>query len=384
MIGQVARGLVPLGLDLGAREVVEEGGHAFVVRRLVPLQDPQARPADDGVLGGALLVRPVGQHAGPELELAGALEPGVAGRGLGVHGHFPGRELGVADVGPPAVDEDLLPLPVGQLLEVLHEQRAVEGVGGVQAAEAVGLGPDRDVVPGAQVFDLDPAVPGRGEPGLGGAGRHQLLGRFGHFGPGLGRLVRIQPGLLEGLDVVVEHRGRAVERHGEHPAVRGGVVARDGGQVDARVEGQARLLHDFVDRLDRALGRHHRGRAHIEDLQDVGRGLGAEGRDAGVHGVGVVALVGRDHLVVGLGLVEPLADPVDPLTERTAVSVPPVDGDRRRERQRRDDQDRHQYRCHPPFPVSHESLLVGCVGREPRATGDGWISKSKRVMGRLG
>ena len=119
-----------------------------------------------------------------------------------------------------------------------------------------------------------------------------------------GRFDRIEPRLLEGVAVDPHHGGGRVERHREHLALRGRVVAGDAGEVGVRVELLARLLHQHVHGLHGAGRRHHGGGADLEHLHDVRRVVGAERRDAGVHGVGIAALVGRHDLVFALRGVE--------------------------------------------------------------------------------
>ena len=80
-----------------------------------------------------------------------------------------------------------------------------------------------------------------------------------------------------------------------------------------------------MDRLDGALGGHHGRRADLEDLEDVRLLAGPEGGDAGVQGLGVVALVGGIDLVVALRGVELLDHRIDDLAEPARVGVPPVD-----------------------------------------------------------
>ena len=68
------------------------------------------------------------------------------------------------------------------------------------------------------------------------------------------------------------------------------------GWAKRRWSAVAGLLHKLVDRLHRALGRHHRGGAGLEDLQDMRRVAGPERRDAGVHRVRIRTLIDRNDL----------------------------------------------------------------------------------------
>ena len=134
-----------------------------------------------------------------------------------------------------------------------------------------------------------------------------------------------RPAGLEGVLVVIEDRRRAVEGQAQHLAVRGRVVADDSRDVGGGIELEARILHHLADRHDRALAGHHRRRAHLEHLQDVWGVAGAKGGDAGGERLGIAALERRDDLVFLLALVEALGEIVDPLAERAAHRVPPLD-----------------------------------------------------------
>jgi hypothetical protein len=103
-----------------------------------------------------------------------------------------------------------------------------------------------------------------------------------------------------------------------------------------RVERFARVLHQFLHRLNGALGGHHRGGADLEHLHDVRRVPGPERGDPGVHRFGVAALERRRDLVVLLGGVELFGELHDHLVVRPGHRVPPLDfglrGRRRRAR----------------------------------------------------
>ncbi len=320
---EVTGELVPVRLHLGRGQVAEELRHALVLLGVTPLEHPQRRAADDGVLRGALDVRPVGQGGDGEVEVLGVgLHPGVGGGRVHVHHAFLAVELRRAVGAPAAVVEDLGLLPLGELTDVLHVHGAVEDELGVHAREAVGLGADRLVVPRREVLDLDPGLPAGGEAAGVAGGLRLHRGRL-DFRPGLRRFRDSR--LLERVLVVVQHRGGAVERHRQHVAVGVGVVAGDRCQVVARVERFARVRHQLVDGIDGALRGHHAGGAHLEDLHDVRLLLRAERRDGGGHGLGVVALVDGRHLVVGLGCVEALGDLDHLLAQLAAHGVPPLD-----------------------------------------------------------
>ena len=203
-------------------------------------------------------------------------------------------------------------------------QRRIERKPRRRAAEAVVLGREQHVVPGREAFELRPADPAGGEGALV-AARLELGRGQHHLRPCLGRLVRVEARGLEGVLVVIEDGRRAVERQAQHLPVRGGVIAGHGGHVRLGVELGAAHGHHFTDRLDGALGGHHRGGAHFIDLQDVGRVAGAVRRHGRREGLAVAALVGGHDDVILLAGVEILGQVVDPLAERAAHGVPPLD-----------------------------------------------------------
>ena len=222
-----------------------------------------------------------------------------------------------------AILEDVLLRPVGERLDVPYVGRAVDRQLGVEAAEAVVLRSERDIMTGREVLELDPGLPCRRKTATRGAGRDQLARRLCHLRPGLRRALGIEPGLGELLLVVVEHRRRAVERHRQHLAVVVRVVAGHGLEKGVGIERLAALRHQFVHGLDSAAGRHHRRRADLEDLHDVRLLAGPEGGDGAGHGLRVVAAVDRDDLELVLSRVERGGDGLDLLAERAAHGVPP-------------------------------------------------------------
>ena len=235
------------------------------------------------------------------------------------------REASLAGVGAPRVVVGLVLLQVDQVLQVLDVQGRVEFQLRVEAVHAVGLGGERHVVPGRELLEVDPGHPGVAEAAVGVAGGLELLGRLEHLGPGLGRLVGIEPRLLEGVLVVPHHRARGVEGHRQHLALGRRVVAGDGRQIDLGVEGLARLLHQHVHRLHRAGSRHHGRRADLEHLHDVRCVAGPEGGNAGVQGVGIAALVARHDLVVLLGGIEVVGEVDDDVVVGARHRMPPLD-----------------------------------------------------------
>ena len=181
----------------------------------------------------------------------------------------------------------------------------------------------RQVVPSAEVLDMHPRRPAGGINALLSGGL-QLAGNHCEFLPGL-RRGAVEAGLFERILVDVEHRSRTVEGQRQHVAFAVGVIARDRGKIVLRVERLARLLHQLVDRLDRALRTHHGRGPDLEHLQNVRRVAGAERGDRRGHRFGVLSLEDRDDLVFLLAGVEAVGELVDLVVERPLHRMPPLD-----------------------------------------------------------
>ena len=69
--------LMPESHGLGLRDEAEELGDGLVFGRGLLAHDPEARPADDGVLGSALDVGIVGKLGYAEVEFTGRLHGSV-------------------------------------------------------------------------------------------------------------------------------------------------------------------------------------------------------------------------------------------------------------------------------------------------------------------
>ena len=195
---------------------------------------------------------------------------------------------------------------------------------GAEAADAVFQRGDRQVVPCAEVLDVHPARPAGGVDALLAAGL-ELAGGNGKFLPGLRCRIRIEPGFLVGVLIDVEHRRRGIEREGQHVAFAVGVVTGHRAHVGFGVELLARILHQLVDRHDRALGTHHGCRPDLEHLNDVGRLAGSEGGDRRRHGFAITALVDGHHLVVLLAGIKTAGHGIDAVAVRAGHRVPPLD-----------------------------------------------------------
>ena len=312
-----------LGLDIRAAQVVVEGGDALVLLRLLAGHGPQAGTTDHRVLGHARHIRVVGQRRNPGGKFRVALDVAVGGRRPGVHRALARDEGGVRCAAAALVVKQALLREVGQVFNMAHVQGGIERQAGIQAIEAVALGREFDVVPGRETLELRPADPAGGERALV-TGGLELGSRQGDFRPGQRRLFRVEAGRLERVLVVVEHRGRAVEREAHHLAIGRGVVTRDCRHVGLRVKLEAGIAHDLGHWHDRALAGHHRGGTDFEHLQNVGRIAGTERSHGRRHRLIVGALEGRHDLEVFLLLVEVLGQPVDPLSQRTAHRVPPL------------------------------------------------------------
>ena len=202
-------------------------------------------------------------------------------------------------------------------------------------------------MPGGKLLDMGPGRPGVGEAAGRVTRRLQLLGGIEHFRPGFRDLG--DAGLLQLILVDPHHHRRRVEGKRQHVALGGRVVAGDRRKIGLGIERLAGVLHQLIDRLDGAGGAHHGRGADLEHLHDVRRVAGAERGDAGVHGVGIAALEGRDDLVVRLAGVEVVGELVDDVVVAAGHGVPPLDlGHRmsgRRERERGSQRGRTAPKC---------------------------------------
>ncbi len=161
---QVAGVLVPLGLDLGRGQEVQELRDALVFLVRLPGHHPQRGAADDGVLRRAADAVPIGQRADFEVELGFGVDAGVAGRGFGEQRAFAGAEVGAAFVAAAGIDELAVLRPLAHRRDVLDLRRAVEAPARCRVpAKAVVLRGERHVVLGREVLQMDPALPGGGQ-----------------------------------------------------------------------------------------------------------------------------------------------------------------------------------------------------------------------------
>ena len=296
---QIAGCLVPVGLQVGTGQEGEELGNALVLFRLPAVHHPQRSATDDGVLRSTLNVRIVGQGGNAEAETGVLANIRQRSRGTHEHRAFAAVELGLCLALATAVAEHAVLQHLLQVADMLHVQRAVEYQTGIQAAKAIILGSKQRVVPGREAFQMHPGLPVGGVGALVAAVLHFFRG-IKEFRPGFRRLVVIKAGLLEGVLVVIEDGGRTVERERQHLALGRGVITGDRRNIGLGVEVLTRVLHDRGNRLDRALGGHHRRRADLIDLQNMRRGLGTERSDTGRQRFVIVTLEHRDNLVIAL------------------------------------------------------------------------------------
>ena len=205
-----------------------------------------------------------------------------------------------------------------------HHVRIVEGQFGIEPAETIGPGCQRQIVEGGKILDMDPGRPGSGEP-AGRAGGAQALRGCAEFVPGLRRRFRIEAGGAEQVLVVVQNRRRDVERERQHVTGDVGIIAGHGRQIRFRRERLRLLAHQFEHRIDRALCRHHGGGRDLVDLDDGGLASRTECEDRRRHRLGVVALVGRHDPVVGLRRIEIGRQLFELLAELPGHRMPPHD-----------------------------------------------------------
>src|ERR1700719_5031405 len=105
-----------------------------------------------------------------------------------------------------------------------HE-RVVDGELSVQAGESVRPGGNRYVMESREVLDVDPGGPMGGEA-AGDARLAQLAGRGLDLGPSLRCLLAVEPCGTKQVLVVVEDRGRGIERERQQIARHICIIAR--------------------------------------------------------------------------------------------------------------------------------------------------------------
>ena len=235
---------------------------------------------------------------------------------------FARGEAALAGVGTTGIIVGLVLLQIDQSLKVLHLQWSVEFERGVEAIKAIGLGRERYILPGRQLLKIDPGDPGVGKAAGRVTGGLQFLGVLEHLRPGLWNLGNV--GLLQRILVDPHDSRRRVEGERQHLALGGRVVTGDGGQIGLWVELLAGVGHQLVNRLHRAGRCHHGCGPDFEHLQEMRRVAGAKRGDACVHRVGIAALVGWQHLVIGLRGVEFLGQLDDHVIIRASHRMPPL------------------------------------------------------------
>ena len=181
---------MPLGGVFRLGQEVEELGHAFVGAVVFTLHHPQARPADDGVLRRAFYISVVRHHAHAVVEFGVVTDVRQRTGRRGSNGAVTVVELLGGFVFAPEIAEVALLVQIGQQRDVLHLLRLVKFQNRVGAIEAVVFGGNRQAVPGAEVFNLDPALPAAGVAALH-PRRFQLRGVLRQILPGFWRLFRI-------------------------------------------------------------------------------------------------------------------------------------------------------------------------------------------------
>ena len=296
---------MPFGGDFRLGQELQKFGDAFIGGVVFALHHPQTGAADNGVLrrsGHGFVIR---HHADAVVEfgvLTNVRQRTGRGGGDGAVAvvELLGRLILTAKVGEVSFLVHLL--QHGDMTRLL---RLVENQLRIRPAEAVVFRRDRQAVPGAEVFNLDPALPAAGV-----AAFHtrftQRRGILLKLLPGFRRLLRIEPRFFEGVFVVVEHWRGAVERlRQQMTAFRIGIIASDRRHKLRFIELDARIVKHFIDRLNGAR-RHHGSGAHFIHLQYRRRFAGAHCCDARRQALLIVAFVNRYDFVIRVRLVKTL------------------------------------------------------------------------------
>ena len=181
---------MPLGSVFWLREEVEELRHAGIRFFIFALHHPQAGPADNGVLRCIFRIGVVRHHAYAVVKFGVLTNVGKrTGRGGG-HRAITVIELLSGFILTPDVAEIALLVHLFEHSDVFHLLRLVELQHRVCAVKAVVFAGKRQTVPGAKVFQLDPALPAAGVAALH-TGGFQFRGIVRQILPGFRRLFRV-------------------------------------------------------------------------------------------------------------------------------------------------------------------------------------------------
>ena len=187
---QVAGFLMPFRGDFRFSEEFQEFRHPGVSLFIFTLHHPQAGPADNGVLRRALHVGVVRHHPHAVVELRVLANIGQrTGRGGGYRA-VPVIELLGGLIFTPEVAEIALLVHRFQHGDMLDLLRLVELQNRIGTVKAVVFGRHRQAMPGAEVFNLNPALPAAGVTALH-PGGFQLIGIGRQLLPGFRRLLRV-------------------------------------------------------------------------------------------------------------------------------------------------------------------------------------------------
>src|ERR1700722_3651490 len=107
-----------------------------------------------------------------------------------------------------------------------------------------------------EILDVDPGRPMGGEA-AGDARLAQLASRGLDLGPSLRCLLAVEPCGTKQVLVVVEDRGRGIERERQQIARHICIIARYDRQEGVAIERDSLVTHQLEYRIDRALRRHH-------------------------------------------------------------------------------------------------------------------------------
>ncbi|MND82123.1 hypothetical protein D3C80_739440 [compost metagenome] len=151
------------------------------------------------------------------------------------------------------------------------------------------------------------------------AGGLELRGGFLNLFPG----VRLEgdAGLLESVDIIIEHRGGGVIGEGVQLARSGGIIVGDAGEIIVPVDLVAVVGHQLLGGNE-SLGQHHVQRAGVVDLGDGGLLLGAVSGDGVLQRGVVIVLRGADDLEFGLRFIELRAGILNAVAKVAGKAVP--------------------------------------------------------------